>query len=134
MAVKVNAPGVAQAKSFIADGKINYGAWSFSAADGDKLLGPNGDDWPNFAKYHLAEHPDQPEKTKARYGYPYGKAGEVYENGVTAAKSRAAQPKDTQIEAPAAELLHLIDKNEPATQKTVQIHQIPPQARPLQTP
>src|SRR5258708_1628268 len=124
MAVKVNAPGVAQAKSFIADGKINYGAWSFSAADGDKLLGPNGDDWPNFAKYHLAEHPDQPEKTKARYGYPYGKAGEVYENGVTAAKSRAAQQKDTEIEARAAELLDLIDKKEPATQKSVQIDEI----------
>jgi HK97 family phage major capsid protein/HK97 family phage prohead protease len=114
MAVKVNAPGVAQARSFIAEGKINGGAWSFTAADGDKLLGPNGDDWPNFAKYHLAEHPDQPEKTKARYGYPYGKAGEVYKRGVEAAKSRAAQQGDKEVEARAAELLNLIEEKSEA--------------------
>src|SRR5258708_19229375 len=124
MGVKVNAPGVAQAKGFIADGKINEGAWSVSAEDGDKLLGPNGDDWPNFAKYHLAEHTDQPEKTKARYGYPYGKAGEAYRRGVAAAKSRAAQQKDTEIEARASELLDLMDKKKAAPKKSIGIEEI----------
>lgn len=91
MSTKVNSAGVSHAHSLVDAGKINRGSWSFSAEDGNKLLGPNGDDWANYSKWFLATHPDETEKTKNYYGYPFGKNGEVYRNAVISAKGRASQ-------------------------------------------
>jgi len=108
--MKVNKAGVSNARALINAGDVDLtGAWSFSAADGNKLLGENGDDWANFAKWHLAEDESADEETKARYKYPFGKNGKVYRRGVIAAKSRAAQQGDTAIEEAADALLTLID-------------------------
>jgi ATP-dependent protease ClpP protease subunit len=115
--ISVNAAGVAHAKNLIAAGKVNKGSWSFSASDGDALLGPKGDDWESFGKYHLAVHTDQPSDTKAHFGYPFGKDGEVYRAGVIAAKSRAAAQGDSAIESAASTLLELIDGKDGASQR-----------------
>ena len=110
MSVALNSPCKTHATELIRAGKVNKDAsWSFSAADGDKLLGDKGDDWTTYSEFHLGLHTDQPEKTKGRYAYPIGKGGEIYRNGVIAAKQRAAQQKDSAIEGAANTLLSLID-------------------------
>jgi len=106
----LNGAGRAFARSLIADGKVDKTAsWSFSAEDGDKLLGPGGDDWANFGKHHLGINPDGAEKTKDRYRYPVAKAGTLYRAGLTAAKQRAGQQNDTAIEDAAGALIDEID-------------------------
>jgi HK97 family phage major capsid protein len=107
----VNGMCRAHAEALIRAGKVNRSAaWSFTAADGDALLGAGGDDWSNYARFHLAVDSASPEKTKGHYGYPIGKGGEVYRSGVVAAKQRAAQQGEGDIEAAAGALLELIDK------------------------
>lgn len=109
--VRVNPQGVSHARKLIAQGDVDMESdWEFTAEDGNKLLGPNGDDWDNYAKYHLAIHTDAPENTKERYGFPYGKNGKVYRRGVIAAKQRAAQMGYTNIMDVADQLLQEIDK------------------------
>lgn len=110
MTIQVNQAGLSKAKALIRAGKADKeSAWSFSAADGNKLLGPDGDDWKNFASFHLAVDTEQEEETKARYKYPYGKNDKVYRRGVIAAKSRAAQQGEDTIVAAAESLLEMID-------------------------
>lgn len=115
MALTARSKTVSIAKGLINSGKVEKtAAWSFSAADGNTLLGPKGDDWTAYANAHLAEDTSAPENTKARYKYPVIKGGKVYRSGVIAAKSRAAQQKDTSVETAAAGLLDLIDKKDHA--------------------
>jgi len=101
---------VSNAKKLINAKKVDTSSdWSFSAVDGNKLLGETGDDWASYALWHLAEDPDATEDTKARYKYPYGKNGKVYRSGVIAAKARAAQQGEDAIATAAGALLTLID-------------------------
>lgn len=111
MAIQVNQAGLKKAKALIQTGKVDMeSAWSFTAADGNKLLGPDGDNWKNFASFHLAVDTEQEEDTKARYKYPFGKNDKVYRRGVIAAKSRAAQQGEEAIAAAADSLLEMIDE------------------------
>ena len=109
MALKTNGKGLTHARALIAAGKINKGAWSFSAADGNKLLGPNGDNWAEYARWFLAVDSDAEPDTKQHYKYPFGKSGQIYRSGVIAAKSRAAQQGETTIADAADALLQAID-------------------------
>jgi len=109
MAISVNRKGVAHARSLIAAGKINEGAWSFSGADGNALLG-DPPKWSEYAKWFLATDSDADEETKDHYKYPFGKAGEIYRRGVIAAKSRAAQQNLSAVVEAADSLLEAIDK------------------------
>src|SRR5690242_1709878 len=121
MSVSLNSSCKTHATDLINAGKVNRDAsWSFTAADGDKLLGSKGDDWTTYSQFHLGLHTDQPEKTKGRYAYPIGKGGEVYRAGVIAAKQRAAQQKDSAVGDAAASLLTLIDgKDGAASAETI---------------
>lgn len=110
MTTAVNQSGVSHAHSLVAAGKINNGSWDFSAADGDSLLGPNGDDWSAYSQWFLAIHPSETKNTKAYYGYPFGKGGEIYRNAVSSAKGRAAQQGATAVEAACSSLLDEMDK------------------------
>lgn len=112
MPLATNSKGIARARSLIAAGKVNDGAWSFSAEDGNKLLGPDGDDWAAYAAVHLAVDPDAPEKTKAHYKYPCIKGSEVYRRGVAAAESRAAQNGADAVAAAAKKLMEAIQKRD----------------------
>ena len=108
MAIKVNSKGVSHAKSLIKQGKVDKtSSWSFSAEDGNKLLGDNN--WSEYAKWFLAIDTEANEETKERYKFPYGKNGKVYRRGVIAAKQRAAQQGYDNIVKVADELLALID-------------------------
>lgn len=107
MAVKVNGKGVSHARSLIASGDINEGAWSFSASDGNKLLGD--DDWAEYGRWFLATDSEADSETKDHYKYPFGKNGQIYRRGVIAAKSRAAQQGATAVADAADSLLEAID-------------------------
>jgi hypothetical protein len=110
MAVELNSPGDKHAHALVDAGKVDKtSSWSFSAEDGNKLLGPNGDDWGEYSKWHLGEDTSAAEKTKARYKYPHGKGGKVYRSGVIAAKQRAAAQGAKAIEDAAGRLLEKID-------------------------
>lgn len=108
--MKLNTSAISAIKKLIAAGKIDKeSAWSFTAADGDALLGPNGDDWKAYAAVHLGVDTDAPENTKARWTYPVAKGGKVYRRGVIAAESRAAQQGSDDIAKAAKDLLTRID-------------------------
>ena len=108
MAITVNSKGGAHARSLIAAGKINEGAWSFSGADGNALLGdpPN---WVAYGKWFLAVDSEADKETKEHYKYPFGKAGEIYRRAVIAAKARATQEGLTAVSEAADGLLEAID-------------------------
>lgn len=111
MTVILNHLGAAHAEMLIESGSYDDTApWSFSAEDGDKLLGPSGNDWSNFGKFHLGEDTSATVNTKARYKYPFGKDGKVFGAALRAVRSRASQQNDTAIFDEAGRLLDLIDK------------------------
>jgi hypothetical protein len=106
----LNLDGESHAHSLIAAGKVDTTSdWSFSADDGNKLLGADGDDWDTYSKFHLGLDRDASEKTKGRYKYPFGKGGKVYRSGIVAVKQRAAQQNDSAIESAAGKLIEQID-------------------------
>jgi ATP-dependent protease ClpP protease subunit len=105
----LNGAGETFAHAQIAAGKVNKSAsWSFSADDGNALLG----DWTNYGKHHLGVDPAEPVATKAHYKYPFAKGDTVYRSGLIAAKQRAAQQGATDIENAAGRLIDMIDGNQ----------------------
>jgi signal peptide peptidase SppA len=111
MTVRLNSSGSKHARDLVASGDVDRtSSWAFTAADGNALLGADGDDWDAYSAAHLGVDPAANEKTKARYKYPVIKGDKIYRAGVIAAKDRAGQEGDAAIEAEAGELLELIDK------------------------
>jgi HK97 family phage prohead protease len=111
MAITVNSVGIRNAKRLIRSDDIDRGAWSFSAADGNSILG-DPEKWTEYAKWFIAEDTGANEETKDRYKYPFGKNGKIYRRAVIAAKSRAAAQGETDIANAADELLQVIDAKE----------------------
>ena len=110
MAVKLNTAGNSQAESLISNGNVDTtNDWSFTAEDGDKLLGSSGDDWSNYSKWFLGEDDSATPNTKARYKYPFGKDGNIYQSAIDAIRSRASAQSDTAIYDAAGALLTKID-------------------------
>lgn len=113
MAVSVNKTGERFAATLIDGGHYDTdSSWSFSAEDGDKLLGSGGNDWDNYAKWHLGEDTSADAKTKERYKYPFGKDGKVYKHALDAIDSRATQNKDEDVDAAAKRLKDALAKKE----------------------
>lgn len=107
---KVNRSGVSYARSLVSGGKVNRTAsWSFSASDGNRLLGANND-WANFGKHHLGIDPSADPETKAHWKYPFAKGDTIYRSAIVAIRQRAGQQNDTEIFNSAGTLLGMIDK------------------------
>lgn len=107
---ELNRAGVSYAQSLIAAGKVDKtSSWSFSAEDGNALLGVKGDDWSNYGQHHLGVDASANEKTKEYWKYPFAKGGTVYRSGVIAIRQRAAADGDQAIEQAAGRLLEAID-------------------------
>lgn len=110
MTITVNTAGMSHARSLIAAGKVNTASdWSFSADDGNALLGPNGDNWTAYGQMHLALDSEADDTTKDHYKYPFGKGGQVYRSGLIAIRQRAGQQGQTNVFDAAGTLLELID-------------------------
>ncbi|MDR3512639.1 MAG: HK97 family phage prohead protease [Caulobacteraceae bacterium] len=111
----LNESGRAYARSLIAAGKVDRtSSWSFSAEDGDALLGAGGADWTTYAKAHLGIDRSATDKTKARWNYPFAKGGKVYRSALIAIKQRAGAQGESAILAAATELLDKVDAGQPA--------------------
>jgi ATP-dependent protease ClpP protease subunit len=102
--------GESHAKSLIDAGKVDETSdWSFSAEDGDKILGdpPN---WDAYASWHLGHDDSEDSKTKAAWSYPFGKDGKLYRSALRAIRTRASQQNETEIYDAAGRLLNAMDK------------------------
>jgi len=109
MAVELYRPGYRHARDLIAAGKVDEdSSWSFTAADGDALLGDD-EDWGRYASWHLGRETEADRETKAAWRYPFGKDGKVYRSAVRAIRSRAAQQGHDDIFEAAGRLLELMD-------------------------
>ena len=112
-ASKLNQKGYSKAKSLIEEDKVDINSdWSFSSEDGNKLLGEDGEDWDNYAKWFLLINEDAAEETKDRYKFPFGKNDKVYRKGLTAIRQRAGQFGYTDVFEAAGKLIEMIDKKE----------------------
>lgn len=121
MATNVNSKGLVHAKSLIAAGKVDKNSsWSFSAEDGNSMLGVDGKDWANYSSYHLAEDSGAAENTKERFKYPFGKDGKVYRSALTAIRQRAGQQDATDVFDAAGKLLESIDGKKDVSAKAIQ--------------
>ncbi len=106
----LSSKGEAAGNARIAAGDVDKTSdWSFSAEDGNKLLGANGDDWDTYGKWFLGVDPAVDAKTKAHYKYPFGKGSKVYRSGLIAIRSRAAQQDETAIFNAAGRMIDKID-------------------------
>ena len=115
---KLNNKGYDNASSLIEDDKVDKNSdWSFSSEDGNALLGEDGDDWENYAKWFLLVNEDANEDTKDRYKFPFGKEGKVYRSGLTAIRQRAGQFGYDDVFEAAGKLIDKIDGKEEASVK-----------------
>lgn len=106
----LNSAGAHNAASLIAAGSVDKTSdWSFDADDGNKLLGSDGKDWANYAKWFLGEDTSAVDNTKERYKYPFGKDGKVFRSALIAIRSRAAQQNDDPVFNAAGHYIDEID-------------------------
>jgi HK97 family phage major capsid protein/HK97 family phage prohead protease len=106
----VNGAGRSFANSAISSGSVNkHDSWSFSADDGNAMLGKGGNDWANYGKHFLGVDGSAPNDTKAHYKYPFAKEGTVYRSGLIAVRQRAGQQNETDIFDAAGALIDKID-------------------------
>ena len=119
MANVLNRPGVSFANSLIRQGKVNRGRWSFSGADGNKLLGANKTDFATFGRHHLGRQTDKPATVKGGFSFPFAKRvggqSQIFVAALRAIRSRAAQQNAREIFSSAGRLLNRV--NQPRTQR-----------------
>ena len=89
-------------------------SWSFSAEDGDAILGNAGDDWQAYASVHLGADPSIANDAKEHYKYPFAKKDgggkiKVYRSALIAIRQRASQQDLTGIFDAAGKLIEQID-------------------------
>lgn len=119
MAKKLNTKAVNKMKSLVKSGTIDFdSSWSFTAADGNKLLGPDEDNWDRFGSVHLGIDESAEKNTRGYWSLPVAKMkGDtltVFRRGVIAAKTAAAggrgAEKNEKIMNAADDLLQMIDE------------------------
>lgn len=120
MAVQVVKKSEDHAKALIAKDKLDTeSSWSFTAADGNALLGSDLDDWERYGLFHLAKDTDNTVETKAYYKYPYGKGSKVYMSALRAIRSRSAQQEHISVFNAAGRLFTLAKDKEETRQMKI---------------
>ena len=115
------------ATQLISKNKIDFkSSWSFTADDGNDLLGSNLDNWKLYGLFHLGKDTDKKKETKAYYKYPYGKDGKVYTSALRAIRSRSAQQDHVSIFNAAGRLLDLAKEKEERSMKTIEYRNFNP--------
>src|SRR5512132_1485225 len=108
MSVKLNQRSFQHAKiligqkMFALDKLDDWSEHKPSAEQENEFLAEHGID--EYQKWFLGIDEDEEEGNKRRYKYPYGDFEKIHRRGVIAAKVRAAQYKDHEIEVAAAHL------------------------------
>tara|TARA_R110002020_G_scaffold385529_1_gene596451 strand:+ start:3809 stop:4945 length:1137 start_codon:yes stop_codon:yes gene_type:complete len=112
----LNRAGYDNAVDLIDEGKINVDSdWDFTSADSNELLGD--DDWANYERWFLAYDDEKDQETKGRYGYPFGKNGEVYRKALIAIRQYSGRFNLEAIFNAAGRLLEMIDGEENSEKK-----------------
>lgn len=110
--MKVNREAVEKAKRLIDEGKFRISTpWRDaqpSITAEDRYIDNHG--LAAFGQWYLALDPNVKVDTKERYKFPFGDFNAVHRTGVIAAKQRAAQNHDAELEAAADEILDLFDR------------------------
>jgi len=110
---RLNSKGYDKASSLVESDNIDRDSdWSFTSEDGNALLGEDGDDWENYAKWFLLENEDASEDTKDRYKFPYGKDGKIYRSALSAIRQRAGQFGYDDVFEAAGKLIEMMDKED----------------------
>lgn len=113
MSVILNSKGLAHARALLAAGKVDETSdWSFSAADGNSLLGDPAD-WGAYSKWFFGHDPSANAETKDAWSYPFGKDGKVYRSALRAIASRASAAGAEAISAAASALIKDLDAKSP---------------------
>jgi len=110
---RLNSKGYDYATTLVEGDNINKDSdWSFSTEDGNALLGEDGDDWENYAKWFLLENEDASEETKDRYKFPFGKDGKIYRSALSAIRQRSGQFGYDDVFEAAGKLIEMIEKED----------------------
>jgi len=109
MATIFNRKGYDHAQNLIRAGKVDRdSSWSFSAEDGNRLLG-DPPDWEEYSRWFLGHADEGNPQTKEYWKYPFGKDGKVYRSALIAIRQRAGQQADETIFRAAGRLLEMVD-------------------------
>lgn len=124
-ALGLNPSAPSLAESLIRSGSVDSdSSWSFSAGDGDALLGEDGEDWSRYSRFHLGLIEGESKETKAAFKFPYGKLKDgkptVFRSGLIAAKQRASQFGYDSILERAGSLLERIDGEEKSSMENIE--------------
>jgi len=114
MAVQLHRPGATHARSMIRAGRVDQdSSWSFSADDGNAILG-DPPDWTRYGSFHLGVNTEEKRDTKAHWMYPFGKLvngrGVVFRSALRAIRTRSSQQGHTAIFEEAGKLMALLDE------------------------
>ncbi|PDT77189.1 head maturation protease, ClpP-related [Bradyrhizobium sp. C9] len=113
----LNRAGRAYARDLIAGDNIDRdSAWSFTADDGNALLGDAGTDWANYGKHHLGIDTTENFDTKDHWKYPFAKDGKIYRSALVAIRQRSSSQKDKAVYDAAGALLDEIDGDTDSSQ------------------
>ena len=108
---EVNQDGVTHARKLIDDGQVDTSTeWSTAAPstdDENRRIDREGYD--GYGRWHIAIDIEASEKTKSRYGFPYGDFSKVNRAALIHAKQRAAQNDHDDVEKAADDLLKRVD-------------------------
>ena len=108
---EVNQDGVTHARKLIDDRQVDTSTeWSTAAPSTDeenRWIDTEGYD--GYGRWHIAIDIEASEKTKSRYGFPYGDFSKVNRAALIHAKQRAAQNDHDQLEKAADTLLKRVD-------------------------
>jgi hypothetical protein len=110
--MNVNHDALEKAKQLIDEGSFRINtpwrdAQPTNTAE-DRYIAQNG--WKAYGQWFLAVDPNVSAESKEHYKFPYGDFNAVHRTGLIAAKQRAAQNHNTDVEAAADEILDLFDR------------------------
>ena len=109
MAFSVHDTGRRSALANIGHGNVDTTSpWSFTAADGNALLGTDGNDTASYAKAHLGIDPMNPDPLN-KFAYPVAKGGIVYRSGLAAASHNASNAGDNEVADVADGMIDMMD-------------------------
>lgn len=110
--MQVNYEAIENAKRLIDEGKFRINTpWREvqpSEVAQNRYLDQHG--WDAYSQWFLAVDTSAPQDSKDRYKFPVGDFNAVHRSGLVAAKQRAAQNQDADLEAAADELLDIFDR------------------------
>lgn len=97
------------ARGLVIEGQVDrQSEWSFSPADGNKILG-DPPDWEKFSLWHLGTQPGVDQQNKGFYKFPVGKDGKVYRSALVAIIEQTGQMGNGGIMEQADKLLQMVD-------------------------